>query len=200
MALTPLDIQQQRFRSRFGGGVDKNEVDAFLHLVATEFEKLHRENNELRDDERTSKRMLEDYRAREETLKETMVTAQKVTDEIKRAATKEAEIIVGRAELEAEKILERAQERLTDLLRDIGELKRQRAQLLSQLKATIDQHRALVAVAEDEGAHGLEENLAVLRKRHAGVTVQATGHVPGHPAAAAVPVVAAAAPSARATE
>jgi cell division initiation protein len=166
MALTPLDIQQQRFRSRFGGGVDKNEVDAFLHLVATEFEKLHRENNELRDDERTSKRLLEDYRAREEALKETMITAQKVTDEIKRSATKEAEIIIGRAELEADKILERAQDRLTDLLRDIGELKRQRAQLLSQLKATIDQHRALVAVAEDDGAHGLEDNLAVLRKRH----------------------------------
>ena len=42
MALTPLDIQQQRFRSRFGGGVDKNEVDAFLHLVTTEFEKLQK--------------------------------------------------------------------------------------------------------------------------------------------------------------
>jgi cell division initiation protein len=181
MALTPLDIQQQRFRVRLGGGLDKNEVDAFLNLVANEFEKIHRENHELREGERTSRRLLEDYRSREEALKETMLTAQKVTDELKRTANKEAEIIVGRAELEADKILERAQERLTDLLRDIGELKRQRAQLLSQLKATLDQHRALIAVAEEEGTHGLEENLAVLRKRPAPTAALPTAVAPTAP-------------------
>jgi cell division initiation protein len=169
MGLTPLDIQQQRFRSRFGGGLDKAEVDAFLNLVATEMEKLVRDNNELREDQRATRRLLEDYRSREDTLKETMITAQKVTEEIKRAADKEADIILGRAELDAERIIERAQDRLTELLRDIAELKRQRAQFLSQTKAVVDQHRALLAVADDdEGAHRLEENLAVLRKRVAG--------------------------------
>jgi len=168
MPLTPLDIQQQRFRSRFGGGLDKAEVDAFLNLVATEMEKLVRENNDLREDQRTMKRLLEDYRAREEALKETMITAQRVTEEIKRAAEKEADIILGRAELESERMLERAQERLTELLRDIGELKRQRAQFMAQSKAVIDQHRALLKVAEDDDGHKLEENLAVLRKRAGG--------------------------------
>jgi cell division initiation protein len=159
MGLTPLDIQQQRFRTRFGGGLDKAEVDAFLNLVASEMEKLVRENNELREEQRATRRLLEDYRSREDALKETMITAQKVTEDIKRAAEKEADIIVGRAELDAERILERAQERL----------KRQRAQFLAQTKAVVDQHRALLAVAEDdEGAHRLEENLAVLRKRGAG--------------------------------
>ena len=166
MALTPLDIQQQRFRTRFGGGLDKAEVDAFLNLVAGELEKVIRDNVELKDDQRVMKRLLEDYRAREEALKETMITAQRVTEEIRRAADKEADVVLGRAELEAERILDNAQERLTELLRDIGELKRQRAQFLSQLKGTVDQHRALLAVAEsDETGHKLEENLAVLRKR-----------------------------------
>lgn len=165
MALTPLDIQQQRFRTRFGGGLDKTEVDAFLNLVASEVEKLVRDNQEIRDDQRVMKRLLEDYRAREEALKETMITAQKVTEEIKRGAEKEADIILGRAELEAERILDNAQERLTELLRDIGELKRQRVQFLSLLKGTIDHHQALVAVAEAEGSGKLEDNLAVLRKR-----------------------------------
>jgi cell division initiation protein len=169
MGLTPLDIQQQRFRTRFGGGLDKAEVDAFLTLVASEMEKAIRDNTELREEQRATRRMLEDYRSRESALKETMITAQRVTEEIKRAAEKEADIIVGRAELDAERILERAQERLTELLRDISELKRQRAQFLSQTKAVVDQHRALLAVAEDdEGAHRMEENLAVLRKRAAG--------------------------------
>lgn len=168
MGLTPLDIQQQRFRTRFGGGLDKAEVDAFLNLVSSEMEKVVRDNNELREEQRATRRLLEDYRSREEALKETMITAQKVTEDIKRAAEKEADIIVGRAELDAERILQRAQERLTELLQDIAELKRQRAQFLSQTKAVVDQHRALLAVADDdEGAHRLEENLAVLRKRTA---------------------------------
>lgn len=166
MALTPLDIQQQRFRTRFGGGLDKTEVDAFLNLVASELERVVRDNVELKDDQRVMKRLLEDYRAREEALKETMITAQRVTSDIMRSAEKEADVILGRAELEAERILDNAQERLTELLRDIGELKRQRAQFLSQLKGTVDQHRALLAVAEsDDTGHKLEENLAVLRKR-----------------------------------
>ena len=115
MALTPLDIQQQRFKSRFGG-VDKAEVDAFLVVVAAEMEKLHRDNHELREDQRTSRRLLEDYRAREDALKETMITAQRVTEEMRRAADKEADIIIGRAELEAERILAAAQQRLGELL------------------------------------------------------------------------------------
>ena len=169
MSLTPLDIQQQRFRTRFGGGLDKAEVDAFLNLVAGELEKVVRENTELREEQRATRRLLDDYRSREDALKETMITAQKVTEDIKRVAEKEAAIIVGRAELDAERMLERAQERLTELLQDIAELKRQRAQFLAQTKAVVDQHRALLAVAEDdEGAHRLEENLAVLRKRGAG--------------------------------
>jgi cell division initiation protein len=166
MPLSPLDIQQQRFRARFGGGLDKAEVDAFLNLVASELEKLIRDNAELREEQRATRRLLEDYRAREDALKETMITAQKVTEDIKRAAEKEADIIVSRAALDAERLVERAQERLTELLTDIAELKRQRAQFLAQTKAVVDQHRALLAVAaEDEGAHRLEENLAVLRRR-----------------------------------
>jgi cell division initiation protein len=166
MPLSPLDIQQQRFRARFGGGLDKAEVDAFLNLVAAELEKLIRDNAELREEQRATRRLLEDYRAREDALKETMITAQKVTEDIKRAAEKEADIIVSRAALDAERLVERAQERLTELLSDIAELKRQRAQFLAQTKAVVDQHRALLAVAaEDEGAHRLEENLAVLRRR-----------------------------------
>ena len=165
MPLSPLDIQQQRFRVRFGGGLDTAEVDAFLNLVANEMEKLIRDNAELHEEQRATRRLLEDYRAREDALKETMITAQKVTEDIKRAAEKEADIIVSRAELDAERLVERAQERLTELLTDIAELKRQRAQFLAQTKAVVDQHRALLAVAaEDEGAHRLEENLAVLRR------------------------------------
>src|ERR1044071_639748 len=98
MPITPLDIQQQRFRTRFGGGLEKTEVDAFLNAVAAEVERLIRENSELKEEQRTLRRLLDDHRGREEALKETMITAQRVTEEIKKGAEKEAAIIIGRAQ------------------------------------------------------------------------------------------------------
>lgn len=166
MHITPLDIQQKRFRLAWRG-LDKAEVDAFLNLVASELEKVTAELNSMREDQRRQKRLIDEYREREQALKETMITAQRVTEEITSNAKKEADIIIGRAELEAEKILENAQDRLTEMLGDISELKRQRAQFLGQLKGVVDTHQKLIKVAEDDEnrGRGVEENLSVMRKR-----------------------------------
>lgn len=170
MPMTPLEIQQQRFRPRFGGGVDKAEVDAFLTAVAAEVERLIRDSNESKDEARVLRRLVDDYRAREEALKETMITAQRVTEEIKKAADKEADIIIGRAELEAERIQEQAVSRRSELLAEIAELRRQRAQCLGQLKGLLGTHQKLVELAEADDARGddkLDASLAVLKKRPA---------------------------------
>ncbi|MCP4502760.1 MAG: DivIVA domain-containing protein [Deltaproteobacteria bacterium] len=165
MSMTPLDIQQRRFRGAIRG-LDKTEVDAFLNLVASEFESLVREVHELRDDQRHQRRLLDEYRAREQAIKDTMITAQRVTEEITNNAKKEADIIIGRAELESEKLIERAQERLTDLLSDIAELKRQRVQVISELKGVLGTHQKLVELAEEHGAEaGVEQNLKVMPRR-----------------------------------
>ncbi len=166
MRITPLDIQQQRFRTIWRG-LDKAEVDAFLNTVAAEFEQVIREVNDLKEEQRRQKRVIDEHKERENALKETMITAQRVTDEIQRAAKKEADIILGRAELEAERIVEAAQERLTELLREIGELKRQRAQFLAQMKGLILTHEKLLEVAAQEEQEGqkVEANLTVMRKR-----------------------------------
>jgi cell division initiation protein len=179
MAITPLDIQQQRFRARLGGGLDKAEVDAFLNAVAAEVERLIRDNNELKDDARTSRRLLDEHRAREEALKETMITAQRVTDEIKKNADKEADIIIGRAELEADRIQEQAVQRRSDLLTDIAELKRQRAQLIGQLRGILGTHQKLLDVAEQDDPSPRVEDVSVLRARPA----------PARPAPVPAPIV-----------
>lgn len=162
MSITPLDIQQRSFRTHWRG-LDRTEVDAFLNLVANEFETLTREVNELREDQRHQGQMLSEYRAREQAIQDTMITAQRVTEEITDSAKKEADIIIGRAELEAEKLLEAAQERLTQILGDISESKRQRAQFLSQLKGVVETHQRLISIADEETG-GVEDNLAVMRR------------------------------------
>ena len=162
MSITPLDIQQKRFNTTFRGFAP-GDVDAFLNLVAAEFEKLNAERMRLEEDNARQARTIEEYRERESALKETMITAQRVTEEVKESAKKEAEIIVGRAELDAERLLEQAQDRLTELLGDIAELKRQKIHFLEQLKGVIRAHEKLARLAEEE-SEGIEENLAVMRR------------------------------------
>jgi cell division initiation protein len=164
MSITPLDIQQKRFRTAWKG-LDRSEVDHFLNLIASEIETLNRELNELREDTSRQRRLLDEYRAREGAIKETMITAQRVTEEITDNAKKEADIIIGRAELEAEKLVEGAQERLTEILGDIAEAKRQRTVVLSELRGVVDTHTKLINLAEESAERpAMEENLAVMRR------------------------------------
>lgn len=166
MKITPLDIQQQRFRTAWRG-LERAEVDAFLNLVASEVEGLIRENHELKEEQRRARSMLDQFKEREQALKETMITAQRITDDIKHAARKDAEIIVGQAELEADKILQNAHGRLIQVMDDIQELKRQRAVLREGLRGMINTHQKLLDLHGDEEqeARGIEEKLKVLRAK-----------------------------------
>jgi cell division initiation protein len=166
MKITPLDIQQQRFRSAWRG-LDRAEVDAFLNLVASEVESLVRENHDVKEELRRARNLLDQFREREQALKETMITAQKITDDIKHAARKEAEQVLGHAELEAQKILQNAHQRMISIIDEIHELKRQRAVLREGLRGMITTHLKLLEVHEEADAEtpGFEENLKVLQRK-----------------------------------
>ena len=145
MKITPLDIEKQEFKVGFRG-YRVAEVDAFLDLLAREYEELTRENISLKDALQQRNAQIEEFRGREEALKETMVTAQKATAEIKDAARKEADIIVSRAEFHAEKIIANAHDRMVNILDDINELKRQRVQWIAHLEGLIEAHKKLLEI------------------------------------------------------
>ena len=85
MEVTPLDIQQQKFKVRFRG-FDVHEVDAFLEQVADTVAALQRENESLCEDIRRFKLESQGYRKREETFKHAMLNSQKVMEEMKKSA------------------------------------------------------------------------------------------------------------------
>lgn len=149
MRISPLDIQQQTFRSAFRG-LDRKEVQAFLDLIRSEMEEILRENQQLRGEIHKMEGLLGDYRAKEQALKETMVTAQKLVEDIKGGAKKEAELLIGQAELQAERITNQAYQRLAKMVDEIGELKRQRVQFIASFQAALETQRKLLAVMEEE--------------------------------------------------
>jgi len=118
MNITPLDIQQQKFKTRIRG-FDVREVDAFLEQVANVFESLHRTHKGMQEEVRRLEIEIQGYRKREETFKRALLNSQKVLDQMKDNARKSAELIIAESEVKAEKILNNAHNRLAQLHEDI---------------------------------------------------------------------------------
>jgi cell division initiation protein len=149
MKMTPLDIQQQQFKMKLRG-FDVREVDAFLEQMADAFESLQSENNRLNQEIKRLQLEAKGYREREESFKRAMLNSQKVLEQMKENARKSAELVVAEAEVKAEKILSRAQNRLSQLHEDIVELKRQRSQIEVQIRSVIEGHSKLLEIGKEE--------------------------------------------------
>lgn len=139
MRITPIDIQQQQFKTR-PLGYEKAGVDHFLEMVAAELERLHRQSMEYKEDLARTRVSLEEMRAREATLKDTLVTTQKVTDDLKANARKEAEILIADAQLRGERIVRDAEQRRIQMISEIQEIRRQKISFESSLRALVESH------------------------------------------------------------
>jgi len=157
MTITPLDIQQQQFKTRFRG-FDIREVDTFLEQMADAFESLQSENKKFREEINRLKLESQGYKEREETFKRAVLNSQKVLEQMKQNARKSAELVIADAEIKAEKILSRAQNRLEQLHEDIAELKRQRMQIEVQIRSIIESHSKLLEIGKEEAGIREEED------------------------------------------
>jgi cell division initiation protein len=139
MKITPLDIQQQQFRVRFRG-FDMVEVDNFLDLLANEFEELIKQNSRLEEEIQRKSSRIHELEAEEKELRNTLVSAQRIIEEMKNNARKEAELIIEEAKGNSQKIIESAQTQALQIEAEINQLKRQRAQFEASFRGTIEMH------------------------------------------------------------
>jgi len=149
MKITPLDIQQKQFRSVFRG-LHQEEVAAFLDMVRIEMEGLVRDNASLKDNNRRLAEDLEDYKERDRAIKDTLMMAQRMTEDIRQGASKEADILMAEARTQAEQIVAAAHDRMLQLVEEINDLKSQRAQTLAELRSTIQTHAKLLEITENQ--------------------------------------------------
>ncbi len=149
MDITPLDVQNRQFRVKFRG-FDVKEVDAFLEQVVETLRTLADRAQSLERALERSRSDVSAYREREETFKTALVNSQTVMEQMKSNAKKSASLIIGDAEVKAEKLLQRAHKRLSQLHEDISELKRQRQQIESQIQSIIETHTKILESGKEE--------------------------------------------------
>jgi cell division initiation protein len=154
MRITPLDIQQKQFPMKLRG-FDVEEVYAFLEVVREEMEDLLRENALLKEQFQRAENQIVEYRTMENTLRETLITAQQMVEDYKVNTRKEAEIVLKEAEIRADAILKDAQERVVKIHEDIVDLKGIRRHCKEEVKRLIESHLRMIDFdKEREGEEG----------------------------------------------
>jgi len=150
--LTPLEIQRQTF-SRAIKGYNADEVRAYLHLVAEEIERLVKDVDRLARENAMLREELDDHNQRERILKDTLLSAQKVSEDVRANARKEAELIVKDAELLSDRLVAQAQARVGDLERTIQELKMERRAARNKLQTMLDTTQQLLMLDAEQEAN-----------------------------------------------
>jgi cell division initiation protein len=162
MTVTPIDMRQPRFATGMRG-FDRNEVLSFLEEAASGFEHALKENERLRQEMVRLDASLHQYRELESSLKSTLLSAQKVSDDMRENATQEAARIVREAESRADLLIERAQSRLDDIDREIEALRLKRREAETNIEATISTlHNTLDFIRDQERRE--RENRIVLHR------------------------------------
>lgn len=149
MKITPLDIQQQQFKGKMIGGLDSEDVDAFLQVVAQEMETLIRENTELKEQQSRNATAIAAMEVQESKLRDAVLAAQQIAEDMKANARKEATLLISEAELKGERILADAEKKLVELNNQIQELRREKLQFETALKSLLDTHYKMLSLNEE---------------------------------------------------
>jgi len=164
MKVTPLDLRQQRFQTVMRG-YDRGEVQAFLLEAADDYENALRENDKLHQDVAKLDAVLGEHRGQERNLRNTLLTAQKLADEIKEHAQAESALIVREAEGRADMLLQKAQARLEDVQREIDGLRMKRREAENDIEALIRTLGTTLEFIRDQDARAREERVLLHRPR-----------------------------------
>ncbi len=150
MRMTPLEIHTHRFGRRLSG-LDAEEVEAFLRMVAEDYESVLLENESYKDRIHRLEEEITRLADQEQLLKETLLSAQCLTEEMRQTAVRESEVLIGEAEVRAEKIIDAAHRRAHQIAESIRELKGLRGGIAQGLRTAIQTHLELIERLESSG-------------------------------------------------
>ena len=128
--ITPMDLRTKTFKKAING-YDKKDVDEYMEIIMTDYEKVYKQSIEANDKINTLTKLLESYKAMEDTMKESLIVAQKTADDLTKNATEKAELVVDEAKMEAKNIIAEASA-------EVNKINEQ----LSQLKTAMDMYRS----------------------------------------------------------
>ena len=174
MNVTPLDLRQQKFKTAMRG-YDRGEVEALLAEVADDYEGALREADRVRQDVTRLESSLAEHKSEEKSLRNTLVSAQRVADEMRDTAERDAERMIREAEARADLLIQKAQGRLEELQREIEGLRSRRRETETSVEAIINALKNTLDFVREQDARERDDKIRLIRPRSG---ESATGGVP----------------------
>lgn len=147
--LTPLDIHNKEFKRGFRG-YSEEEVDKFLDEVVKDYEKLYRENIELKETLDRVNSKLEHFQHMENTLHSTLVIAQETAEEVKLNARKESELQLKEADIRAQKLVEEAMAKVRRMHGEYEEIQKQAQIYRTRMRTLLQAQLEMLQKAEED--------------------------------------------------
>ncbi len=151
MRITPLDIRKQEFRKSVRG-FDCDEVRAFLTTLADEYEAVLVDNKVLREGLEGQDTQISEYKNMERTLRDTLMTAERVMQESKENAAREGDLVIQEAHLKARGILEECRVRTEELRRELVSLHSEKETYLARFKGLAEAQISFIESHKDDFA------------------------------------------------
>jgi DivIVA domain-containing protein len=134
MKLSSLDIRKQQF-SRIVRGYDRDEVDAFLDMVGTQWQELIDDLRRAQEKLSEMKVQLEHYQKVEEALEEAIKGARQSAERKIETAEKAASAILEKAEARAVKITLGAEEERLKIKRETAKYSLRQKEMLAKFRS-----------------------------------------------------------------
>jgi cell division initiation protein len=147
--ITALEIQKHEFALK-RRGYDPESVRGFLLSIAEDFQELMRSNAELETRVRHLEEENSDHRDREKILKETLLSAQRLSEEMKNTARREADNIVRQAEIAGQQLTTEALQQSARIEKAMRDMKLQRVNFRLKLKSMLDMFQQVLDFDQDE--------------------------------------------------
>lgn len=158
MAIRPVDVRRKEFKNGFRG-YNANEVDDFLDEVADEFERTYAENKSMAEELSAIKGRLEQFQELEGAIREALIQAQQVAGDLRRNATREAELVVREAREQAHRILADSSSRVERVQQSYEVLQKAKRDFQSDFRHLLKTYLAVMENADVASAKEIEASL-----------------------------------------
>jgi|SRR5688572_22109271 len=165
LGVSPIDMRQRRFATAMRG-YDRQEVTVFLTEAAIDYENALRDNDRLRQEIIRLKASLNQFRELEGSLKSTLMSAQKVADDMHENAVRESSRLVQDAEARAELAMQKVQAKIDAAQRDIDGLRLKRREVETSIEATISTLRTTLEFVREQDRRERGETNVVQHRPH----------------------------------
>jgi len=143
MALSPLDIHNKEFASKFRG-YNEDEVNEFLEQIMKDYENILEENKTLKASLQQSTEQVSHFNTIEQTLHKSILIAQEAAEDVRRNSMKESKLIIKEAEKNADRIVNEALSRARQISVEVEDLKKQSKVFRTRFKMLIEAQLDLI--------------------------------------------------------